>query len=391
MNRRNFVRAAALTAASYSRIFGANDRLNMALIGSGRRGREVMKALVDTGRVQLTSMCDLYDEQRNRATQLLGVVDHQCSAHEETLARRDLDAVLVATADHWHLDIALDSLKAKKHLYLEKPAVHRFEEGSHLYRAAKLSDRVVLIGTQQRSGAHYQRAKEEIFDRNRLGKVLFVRANWSDFAWQARHVQNEPKPAGLDWVRYLGKTPYYEYEKARYDSWRIFPEYGGGVLADILNHWADVAQWMMGDSTPLDAVTSGGVYLAKDGRGNPDTVNAIIRYSKGWNLSFESTVWPVANPRPSVEFLGTEGTLDIARSDYVFRPAKGQAVQVKAEGALERAHANNFVDACTRGAKPTADVEVGLKGLLPCHLARAAYWSGKRARYDAKQMQIVAD
>ncbi len=391
MNRRNFIRTAAFTAASYSKILGANGKLNMALIGSGRRGREVMKALVDTGRVQLTSICDLYDEQRNRGVQLLGKVAHQCVAHEEVLARADIDAVLVGTADHWHLDIALDAIRAKKHIYLEKPAVHRFEEGAPLYRAAKLSDRVVFVGTQQRSGPHYIRAKEEIFENNKLGKVLMVRAAWSDFGWQARHVKNESKPAGLDWIRYLGKTPYYDYEKARYDSWRIYPEYGGGVLADILNHWADVAQWMMNDDKPLDAVATGGVYLAKDGRVNPDTVNAILRYPTGWNLSFESTVWPVATPRPTIEFLGTEGQLDIARTDYVLRPNKGTPIQVKAEGSLELAHANNFVNACLHGTKPSADIGIGLAGLLPCHLARAAYWTGKRARYDAQRNQIMAD
>ncbi|MEO8027645.1 MAG: Gfo/Idh/MocA family oxidoreductase [Bryobacteraceae bacterium] len=388
MHRRNFIRTAAITAASYSRIFGANNRLGMALIGGGRRGREVMMALLGTKSVDLVSVCDIYDNHRALAAQALGKPGHECAAHEESLARRDVDAVLVATADHWHRDIALDSIKAHKHLYLEKPIVHHFEETNSLYRAAKLSDKVVFVGTQQRSGAHYQQAKEEIFDRNRLGKVLLVRASWSDFGWQARNVRNEPKPPGLDWVRFLGRTPYHDYEKARYDSWRIYPEYGGGVLADILNHWADVAQWMMSDSVPLDAVTSGGIYLAKDGRTNPDTVNAILRYSKGWNLAFESTIWPVENPRPSVEFLGTEGTLDIARSDYVFRPSKGQPVQVKASGGLEAAHAANFVAACLTGSKPSADITIGVEGLLPCHLARAAYWSGRRAVYHADRNEI---
>jgi len=388
MNRRHFLTAAAMTAASYSRVLGANDRVGMALIGSGRRGREVMKALLETRYVELVSVCDVFDEQRARAAQALGKSAHQCSEHQESLARRDVDAVLVATADHWHLDIALDAIQARKHLYLEKPAVHHFLESDALLRASKQAGTVTFVGTQQRSGPHYIRAKEELFDTNRLGKVLFVRAAWSDFAWQARHVANAPKPPGLDWIRYLGRTPYYDYEKARYDSWRIYPEYGGGVLADILNHWADVAQWMMGDATPLDAVTSGGIYLAKDGRVNPDTVNAILRYSKGWNLAFESTVWPVANPRPSVEFLGTEGTLDLARSDYVFRPNKGQPVQVKADGPLEGAHARNFINACRTGSKVSADVAIGLQGLLPCHLARAAYWSGKRAVYHAGRNEI---
>jgi predicted dehydrogenase len=389
MKRRDFVRAAAFTAASYSRILGANDRLGMALIGTGRRGREVMRALLETRQVDLLGLCDIYDVQLERARQMLGKAQHESGKHEEILARPGVDAVLIATPDHWHLDIALDALKARKHVLLEKPAVHQHQEGAELYRAAKLSDRMVMVGTQQRSGPHYKRAKEEIFAQNKLGKILFVRTAWHDFGWQARQIPDEAKPANLDWVRFLGKTPYYEYKKARYDSWRYFPEYGGGILCDILNHWADVAVWMMNDTTPVDAVATGGIYHARDGRVNPDTTNAIIRYSTGWNLSFESTVWPLENPRPSVEFLGTEGTLDIARSDYVFKPKKAQPVHVKAEGPLELAQARNFVDACLKGAKLNSDVTTGLAGLLPCHMARAAYWTGKRVRYDAERNQIV--
>jgi predicted dehydrogenase len=312
-------------------------------------------------------------------------------AHEEALARRDVDAALIATPDHLHLDLAVDALKAGKHVYLEKPALHHFAEGAELLRAAHRYGKVLTVGTQQRSGAHYRRAKEEIFAKNGLGKVLIVRAVWSDFPWQARRIADQPKPPNLDWLRFVGRSPYREYTTARYDSWRYFPEYGGGVLADILNHWADVAQWMMEDTTPVDAVATGGVYLAADGRANPDTVNAILRYRKGWNLTFESTVHPLDNPRPTVEFLGTEGTLDLARASYIFKPKKGSPVEVKAEGSLEAAHATDFLDAVARGGKPSADLATGLAGLLPCHLARAAYWSGRRARWDASRQEIVTD
>ena len=390
--RRNLLRiAAAVTAASYARIQGANDRLAMSIIGAGRRARDVSRALIATNRVDIIGLCDVYDEQRTNTREALGLTKkpQEFGQHQFALSQGGLDAVLIATPDHLHLDIAQDALKARKHVYLEKPAVHKFEEGNALLRASKASDRVMFVGTQQRSGGHYRRAKQEIFDQGKLGKVLFVRANWSNFPWQARKVPNDAKPPTLDWPRFLGRAPYHEWQKARYESWRTFPDYGGGVFADILNHWADVAQWMMDDAHPLDAVSSGGVYLAQDGRGNPDTVNAIVRYSKGWNLSFESTVQTIASPRPSVEFLGTEGTLDIARTDYLFRPHKGEPIQVKAEEALELSHARNFVQACTTGSKPSAGIEEGLAGLLPCHMARAAYWTGNRARYDAERELII--
>lgn len=364
----------------------------MALIGSGRRGREVMKAHLDTDLVELRVICDIYSAQRNRARTLLapsGNKPFECSEHEQALAQPGIDAVLIATPDHLHLNMAKAAFAAGKHVYLEKPATHHFDEGPQLLRAARLSGKICQIGTQQRSGAHYQQAREQIFAGGKLGKIVFVRAQWSNFPWQARRIQPAPKPPDLDWIRFLGHTPYMDYDAARYDSWRYFPEYGGGVLADILNHWADVAQWMMDDAAPLNAVATGGIYALHDGRANPDSVNAILQYGKDWNLSFESTVLPIRNDRPSVVFTGTEGTLDIARDGYVYTPNTGQPVHVPSSGSLELAHAKNFLECLKTGKAPNADVAIGLQGVLPFHLARAAYWSGKRMRYDAGTHEIV--
>ncbi|MEJ7712409.1 MAG: Gfo/Idh/MocA family oxidoreductase [Pyrinomonadaceae bacterium] len=155
------------------------------------------------------------------------------------------------------------------------------------------------------------------------------------FSWQRRKIEPQPKPTGLDWDRFAGPSKKVPYEWIRYDAWRYFPDYGGGLLADILTHWADVAQWMMNETAPVSAVASGGVYQLKDGRVNPDTVNAILQYKSGWNLTFESSVLPIKNERASVFFGGTEGTLDIARDGYIFRPNKGETQVVKSTENLE--------------------------------------------------------
>jgi predicted dehydrogenase len=177
-------------------------------------------------------------------------------------------------------------------------------------------------GTQQRSGAHYIRARQEIFASGRLGKVLFARAVWHNFPWQQRHIKNEAKPPSLDWDRFLGLAKHVPYETVRYTSWRYFPDYGAGLLADIPTHWVDVAQWMLDDADPQIAVATGGIYDQHDGRENPDTVSALIRY-RSWNPNFESSVLSIRNDRPSVFFEGTEGTLDLARDQYVFTPNRG--------------------------------------------------------------------
>lgn len=387
MKRRDFVigaGTAALTAASYSRILGANDRLGMALIGSGRRGREVMKAFLTTGRVELRCLCDIYDVQRQRAkTALLnsGESVFETFAHEEALSRPGIDAVLIGTPDHLHLSQTQAALKAGKHVYLEKPTTHQAEESAAFIDAVRRSGKVCQTGTQQRSGAHYRRAKEEIFEKGKLGKVVFARAVWHDFPWQRRKIEPQPRPEGLSWERFLGPAPKVPYEWIRYDSWRYFPEYGGGLLADILTHWADVAQWMMDDAQPVSAVTSGGIFHLRDGRVNPDTVNAIVNYQGGpngpWNLTFESSVLSIRNDRPGVLFEGTEGTLELTRAGYVFQPNRGEAQEVKAEGNLEVAHATNFLDAIVSGARPSADIQAGIEACRPVHLAKAAYWKNR--------------
>jgi predicted dehydrogenase len=394
MKRREFLAATggvALSALSSRRILGANDRLGVALIGSGRRGREVMRAFLASGRAELRCVADVYDVQRQRAREALGVAAPEVVAHEEALARADVDAVLIGVPDHLHLPLTLAALAAGKHVYLEKPTTHYLAEGPRLIEAVRKSGKVCQTGTQQRSGAHYARAKAEYFDRGALGHVVFVRAAWSDFPWQRRKILPQPKPAGLDWERFLGPAKPVPYDWIRYDSWRYFPDYGGGLLADILTHWVDVAQWFLNETRPLNAVATGGIYQLKDGRENPDTVNAVLQYAGGWDLSFESSVLPVATPRPSVLFQGTEGSLDIARDGYVFRPNKGAPVEVTSKESLELAHVTSFLDAVKNGTRPSADIETGVQACLPVHLARAAYWSRKRMRFDASGSAIEED
>lgn len=389
------ISAATITALSYQRIRGANERLGVALIGSGRRGREVMKAFLTTRRAELHCLCDVYDVQRERARDFLGIRPPETIAIEEALGRSDVEAVLIGSPDHLHLAQTLQSLKAGKHVYLEKPTTHHFLEGATLIAAVKASGKVCQTGTQQRSGAHYRQAKEEIFAKGLLGNIVFARAVWHDFPWQRRKIEPQPKPANLDWERFLGSAPKVPYAWVRYDAWRYFPDYGGGLLADILTHWADVAQWMMDEPRPLSAVAGGGVYQLKDGRVNPDTVNAVMQYAGGqngpWNLTFESSVLPIRNERPGVFFQGTAGTLEITRNDYVFTPNKGTTQVVKAEGNLEIAHATDFLDAVKNNRQPSADIQIGVAACNPVHLAKAAYWQRRRMKFDPAGTKIIAD
>ena len=383
MNRRDFMRVSAtgavtFQARSYARILGANDRVGLGIAGLGRRGTIVGDAFLEDDRTRLVAVSDVYDAQVTHFLLRLGSKEKpvEGTAWQDLLAHKDVDAVLISTPDHLHVDMAVEALAAGKHLYLEKPTLHNWDDRSRLLEAAGKSRAVLQCGTQQRSSTHYLGAKQEIFAEGKLGKVLFARAVWHNFPWQERYVKPEPKPANLNWELFLGPAERVPYETVRYSSWRYFPDYGNGLLADILTHWVDVAQWMLDDAQPQAASALGGIYKLHDQRQNPDTVSAVIQYN-GWNLNFESSVCSIRDDKPSVFFEGTEGTLDLSRDGYTFTPNQGQATNVLVSESLERAHTRNFLDAVL-GTKPVnAPLKAGIDASLPVQMALRSYWQHK--------------
>jgi predicted dehydrogenase len=390
VNRREFLCAGAAAAAvgarsmdakAYAALDGANDRIGLGVIGCGRRATDVCHGFVQDPRIQIRALADVYEKQaadfqgrfKDAAAQAAISVEYQA-----LLDRRDIDAVLVATPDHLHVQIAKDTLGANKHTYLEKPTLHRWHERDTLIKAAHESKAILQCGMQQRSGAHYKRVKQEVFAAGQLGDVVFVRAVWSNFPWQRRVIPSEPKPEGLRWDLFLGPAPKVPYETSRYSSWRSYHDYGNGLLADILTHWADVAQWMLDDDQPANAAALGGDFQLRGDLTNPDTVSAIVRY-KNWNLNFESSVLSIKNDVPSVFFEGTKGSLNLTRKGYTLIPNDGAPSEVNSTESLERAHTGNFVDAIVKGEKPNAPLAAGLAASAPVMLALASYWSQKIA------------
>lgn len=386
MNRRDFLvtsAAAAVTtramdARAYASILGANDRVGLGIIGLGRRATIVSRAFAQDPRVQFRALCDIYDKQADAYRSRL----KEATAHTEVLVEyqklldsKDVDAVYVATPDHLHVMIAKDTLGANKHTYLEKPTLHRWSERATLTTAAQNSRCVLQCGMQQRSGAHYMRVKEEIFEKRALGDVVLVRGVWHNFPWQRRDIPQEPKPAELRWDLFLGPAPKVPWEYSRYTSWRSYHDYGNGLLADIMTHWVDVAQWMLSDAQPASAVALGGDFQLRGDLTNPDTVSAVVGY-KGWNFNFESSVLSIHNPHPSVFFEGTQGTLDLTREGYTLTPNEGRVTQFASTQSLERAHTANFIDAIVKGEKPNAPLAAGLDASIPVMLALQSYWSG---------------
>ncbi len=398
--RRDFLRgagtgAAALTAASYSRVLGANARLQMGLIGCGDRGTYVMQQFTKTDQVQVLALCDVYaahiDEARRRtgAGGAKGFGDHR-----ELLGMKEIDAVLIATPDHWHAPIAIDALNAKKDVYCEKPLTLRIEEGPEIVKAARVNERVCQVGMQQRSGPHYIEAKREYLDAGKLGKITLARTWWHGNSYHLRKAPAslQTKPSNLDWAHFLGPVKWRDYDPQQYFNWRAYLEFGGGQITDLFTHWIDVVHMFVGKDIPTSAVAAGGVYAYKDGRTAPDTINVLLEYPGDMTATFEATLVPGIRGE-GIEFCGTQGRLYIDRGRYEFHPAGrgAQPVIVQAPQGYDFTldHVKNFLDCVRTRSKPNGDVLIGHRSAQASHLGNIAYEQKRRIRFDPIREEIL--
>src|ERR1035438_3718833 len=232
LTRREGIQAAALTALSYSRVLGANDRVQFGLIGCGERGLYVASIFQKTTQVDVRAVCDVFGDHTDKAVaQAAGA--QTFTDHRRLLEMKDLEAVLIATPDHWHKAIAIDALNAGKDVYVEKPLTRLREEGPEIVRAARVNNRVCQVGMQQRSGEVYLEARERFVRSGLLGKISHVDCVWHGGANRALPTESAEKSANLDWVRFLGALKYRDWNPAQYLDFRAFLDFGGGKLTDF--------------------------------------------------------------------------------------------------------------------------------------------------------------
>ncbi len=384
--------ASALTALSYSRVLGANDKIQLGVVGCGDRGREDMSNFLKNPAVDVTAVCDIYgehiDQARQQATHARNFTDHR-----KLLDMKEVDAVLIATPDHWHAAIAIDALNSGRDVYVEKPLTRTIAEGPLIVKAARINERICQVGMQQRSGIHYLRAKREYFDTGRLGKITLARTWWHGNSYHLRRAPAslQQKPSNLDWARYLGPLKWRDYDPQQYWNFRAYLDFGGGQVTDLFTHWIDVVHMFMGQEIPKSAVAAGGVYNYKDGRTAPDTINVLLEYPTEFTATFEATLAPGITGE-AVEMCGTEGRLYIDRQHYEFHPVGRNAppVIVQAEPHdLTVDHVNNFID-CVRSRKlPNADVLIGHRSAQASHLGNIAYVEKRRIDFDPLREEIL--
>ncbi len=382
-----------MTAASYSRIFGANESVRLGVIGCGGRGKYDMQKFLHNPEVRVTAVCDIWGDRADEAAEKCNNSSVQkFGDHRQLLDRAETDAILITTPDHWHVPIALDAVDAGKDVYCEKPLTLKIEEGPVIVKAAREKKRVFQVGMQQRSGSTFIQARDEYFKTNKLGKVTFVRTYWNG---NAVHLLKAPaslntKPANLDWDRYLGPAKWRPWDPQQYWCFRAYLDFGGGQITDLFTHWIDTAHMLLGEDGPISAVSGGGVYFATDGRTAPDTINVILEYPNKWNATFDATLAPGATGA-GIEIYGTEGRMQIDRKGFAFTPAEkgAQTTVVKATVEQTEEHVRNFLDCLKSRQEPNGDVYIGHRSAQASHLGNLAWEQKRRIIFNLDREEIL--
>jgi len=375
LNRRSFIIASGLTALASTRVLGANDTLRVGVIGAGRRMRNLLDAADKVGPYQIVAVSDVYGPNRDAVKERSNGSATTHLDYHEVLAR-DIDAVFIASPDHWHVRMAVDALTAGKDVYLEKPVTHTLEEGPVLTRAVRAGKQILQCGMQQRSWTHFRDAVNMI-QGGSLGKIPQVRTYW----WQNYQRNWAPKPIdeqSLDWKMWLGSAPDQPFSLNKFDQWRWYWNFGGGALTDLFTHWIDVVHWAMKVEQPSQVFTLADKYIFQQWD-CPDTIQAAFRYP-GFDVVYEGMMNSSIDDG-GLEFRGTDATLKINRGGFtIFREGaeKGQN-PVLTETSFKDGtitHMENFFDCVKTRKEPNAPVETGVAAARAGHLGNLAYHRG---------------
>jgi predicted dehydrogenase len=428
LNRRRFNQAAlasttlAALQATGIRALGGNDRVRLGFIGLGNRGDQLLDAFLIHKDAQIVALCDVYEPYLHAAQKKVGGKAHLYHDFRKLIDQKDIDAVVVATPDHWHALPFVAACRAGKDVYVEKPLSLTIAEGQKMVAVANETQRITQVGLHRRSSAPIQEAVRLVQD-GVIGKVSVAKCY---------HLRNEfpqgigkpadcAPPAGLDWDFWLGPAAKVAYNPNRcLYKFRWFGDYSGGQLTNFGTHYLDVIQWALGHEAPKGVFAAGGKYAIKDNRDIPDTLEAVWEYEGGTLVTFSQFN---ANSSPGnangweLEFRGTKGTLLMQEGQFEIVPEKVRAVELPALSPIARKenaqqarstrpamqgqtkkgradtadHARNFLD-CVKDRKPTnCPVAVGHRSTSATLLAKIALRRGRYLAWDAQQERVLND
>jgi predicted dehydrogenase len=415
-DRREFLKAvggaAAFTTALFTgRVEGANDRIAIGFIGMGAMGTGNLGYAMKQPEVQAVAVCDVYQPHLDRAMETAKKAGHDPKAvkdFRQILADKAVDAVCIATPDHWHAYMEVEACKAGKDVFVEKPACVYVEEGLKMVQAARKYNRVVQAGTMQRSGHYFQKAVA-IVKSGALGDITFCRTFQAGLAKQEGwgNPPDEPAPEGLDWDMWLGPAPKRPFNvnrwgiplrdiPKRFSTFRYFWDYAGGAMTDWGVHLLDPLQSAFDEAMPRAITAQGDRFYVKDNTETPDTMLATFHYP-GFIACYESRTcnpFQLYNQGYGTAFHGTKGTMMVNRSGCWVIPNKGSDLETVEEKSKELSRMNephwaNFIACIKTRQKPTSDIETCVRSTITCLLANLAMRYEMRLGWDEKNMTVV--
>lgn len=429
-SRRSFLSTAAQATVFYlagrkprlKAATSANDQLGIGFIGSGIRGTQLINEFKPVPGLRFLALADLYDGCLERAKEQISPSLRTSKDYRAVLDSKDIDAVVIATPDHWHKRMVLDALSAGKHVYIEKPLTWSIEEGEEIMKAEKASGKLVQVGSQHKTSALTAKARE-IVKSGQLGQITMVRMsnhrNNAQGAWKYE-VPPDASPQTIDWKAFLGPRPDRPFDARTFFQWRCWWEFSGGVATDLFVHLLTWLHEVMDVKAPSSAVFQGGLYFWKDGRDVPDVMNSVLEYEEGFMADMYVHL---ANSAPSQGnlIMGTKGTLIEERSSKLIFipepvdtnvqvygtlqwPKATRAAYFAAKGytpdgrpktrpaprpepqeiAVERGptHAEYFVESIRENKPSRETVAEGHLAAGAAHIANQAYREGRKVRWD---------
>ena len=296
-----------------ARPVAANDHIQIALIGAGGQGQNDTQIAAMIPGVKVVAAADCYDGCLERARELWGNDILTTRDYNEILARKDIDAVIVGTPDHWHMQASVDAMNAGKDVYCEKPMIHEYPDGPKMIDAWRKTGRIMQVGSQRVSSIIDQKAKE-LLATGAIGELNMVTVwydrNSAQGAWEYT-VPYDANTQTCDWPRFLGTAPKVPFDGERFFQWRKYKDYGSGVAGDLFVHLFSGVHNITGTHGPTRALATGGLRFWKDGRDVPDVMMALYDYEKGFNLSVRTNFVDGGSERIGFVFTGSEGSMTI--------------------------------------------------------------------------------
>ncbi len=404
--------ANAQTASSSDKVAGANDRIRVALIGCGGQGRGDLRQMLRLKNIECVALCDVDDAQsaeaKKQITEPVGQKPQLVTKDfRKVLEQKDIDAVIIGTPDHWHALPTIMACQAGKDVYVEKPLSISVAEGRAMVNAARKYNRVVQMGTQQRSATHFTQAVDYV-KSGKLGKIRLVRA-WAYQDWMGNipKVPDSDPPPTVDYDMWLGPATKRPFNKNRFHfNFRWYWDYSGGLMTDWGVHMIDIAVWGMNVKAPLSTMAIGGKYgFPDDAEETPDTQQVLFEFSD-FSMLWEHATAIGRGPEArdhGVAFHGNNGTLVVDRGGwevYSEIERKGNARANKMMPMPRQAtgneeyhflHVKNFVECLKSRNKPNSDVETGHNSTMVCHLGNLAFRLGRKIKWDVENEKAVGD